>query len=170
MVTEHKKYLMRERAKADKKQSVFGTKFAVQLKTAQIKTQQKDIDFTQQVMCPFCLYQAKLQRFLVSTSKGISYGKAQCPDCGNGMMMKSLTAEWTPEQYADWVFPYSTAGFWRKCKFETWKKRLAQIGWAQRFWDRYKALKGSDETESYGEYMDRKSAEDEHDEYRREVE
>jgi hypothetical protein len=76
------------------------------------------------------------------------------------MMMKSLTAEWTPEQYADWVFPYGHSGFWQKCKFETWKKRLSQIGWAQRFWQRYKELKGEDGTESYTDYIERKSQED----------
>jgi len=160
MVTEHKKYVMQIQSKADRKQARLGTDGTVKMSTAQIVTQQKEIDFTQQVMCPFCLHVDKLQSFLLSTSKGLSLSRAACPECKNGMMMKSLTAEWTPEQYAEWVYPYAGSGFWQKCKFETWKKRLAQIGWARRFWDRYKALKGSDETESYGEYMERKAQED----------
>jgi ribosomal protein S27AE len=160
MVTEHKRYKMQERARDDKQQLTFGSSGKVEQRKRMVTVTDSTLPVNMLVMCPFCLYQARLQRFLVSTSKGISHLKAQCPDCGNGMMMKSLTSEWTPEQYAEFVYPYAGSGFWQKCKFETWKKRLAQIGWSKRFWDRYKALKGDDETESYGEYMERKAQED----------
>lgn len=101
------------------------------------------------VMCPFCLHQAKLSAFFISTKKGISEGKAECPECHNGMLMKSLFEDMSPTQYADWVFKYKAFGFWKKCPFETWKKRLASIGWAKEFWDRYKDLKTDATIENY---------------------
>lgn len=160
MVSEHKKYVMQVQSKADRKQSRLGTDGKLKMSTAQMVTQQREIDFTQQVMCPFCLHADKLQAFLLSTSKGISQSRAQCPECKNGMMIKSLTVEWAPEQYADWVYDYTGSGYWQKCKFATWKERLFKIGWAKRFWDRYKALKGTgEESEGYIDYINRQGEE-----------
>lgn len=102
---------------------------------------------TEQVMCPFCLYQDKLQSFFISTKKGISQAKAQCPECHNGMLMRTLLADMTPEQYAEWVWNYRSRGFWQKCKFSDWKVRLKNIGWAKRFWDKYKEIKGGFEVD-----------------------
>jgi hypothetical protein len=122
-------------------------------------TQMTSVDYNMRVRCPFCLHDDRLQAFLVSTKKGISQARAECPECHNGMMMKSLTSEWTPEQYAEWAYPYAGSGFWQKVPFETWKKRLHEIGWSHRFWERYKALKGSDESEDYFDYLDRQQEE-----------
>ena len=147
MSSDHKCYVRQEKARDDKKQQVFGSWGEVEPRHKPTVTETFTLDINMQVSCPFCLYHDKLQRFLVSTAKGISQSKALCPECHNGMLMKSLTADWTPEQYADWVFRYAADGFWKKCPFVTWKKALKEMGWAGRFWDRYKALKG----ESYPE-------------------
>lgn len=99
------------------------------------------------VMCPFCLFKAQLNRFFVSTKKGVSQGMASCPECHNGMRMKTLLAEMDATQYAEFVFGYRISGFWKKCPFEAWKKRLKDIGWSYQFWTRYKALKGDAEVD-----------------------
>lgn len=118
-----------------------------QVKPAQVETF-TGINGNVDVMCPFCLWQGKLSRFLVSTKNGVSQGTAKCPECNNGMRMKSLWADMNATQYADWVYGYSRSGFWKKCPFDTWRKRLVAIGWAIEFWARYKELKGSDDTQS----------------------
>ena len=102
------------------------------------------INPTEEVMCPFCLYQAKLREFFISTNKGISTDRAQCPDCKNGMKIRTLIVEMDAEQYAGWVYNYRSFGFWKKCPFDKWKLRLKNIGWALQFWGKYKALKQAD--------------------------
>jgi hypothetical protein len=98
--------------------------------------------------CPFCLHQDKLSAFFVSTTTGISQSKACCPECHNGMLMKSLYNDWGAKEYADWVFDYRKSGFWKKCPFDKWKKRLHDIGWSIEFWARYKQLKGDDDADT----------------------
>jgi len=93
-------------------------------------------------MCPFCLHTDYLKAFMIPKKKGWSVRMAQCPECGNKMRMKTLLAEWTPEQFAEWVYNYRLSGFWGKCPFEKFNKRLKDIGWSERFWRRYKELKG----------------------------
>ena len=110
-----------------------------------------------------------LQKYLISTKKGYHQGLGLCPDCKNKMQFKSLLADWTAEQYAEWVYPYSVDGFWQKCKWTQWKERLAKMGWATLFWNKYKQLKAEnpsegafpeDSQEQYDEYM-RKHGEEE---------
>lgn len=117
------------------------------------------------LFCPFCLYRAKVSKFLVSTKKGISHSMAKCPSCNNGMRMRSLTMKSSIEGYAKWVFDYSLSGFWQKCPYKKWSERLKALGWSRRFWDEYKKLKGEFEpSESYDEYLERaqrKQAEEE---------
>jgi len=109
--------------------------------------------------CPFCLYIGKLKEFLISTKKGISQKKAKCPECKNGMMMRTLVASWTPEEYAEFAYPYSASGFWQKVPFDLWKKRLHKLRWSYQFWKRYKELKGSGEDEGYEATMERQQEE-----------
>lgn len=154
MVSEKKLYHMREKAKDDKHQLRIGIDGKLKPSKMQMVTVVVSANYNQMVMCPFCLHAAKLQAFLVSTKKGISQSKAACPECKNGMMMKSLTTEWSPEEYADWVYNYRSMGFWQKVPFNLWKERLHKIGWSHRFWTRYKELKGSDESEDYWDYLD----------------
>lgn len=106
------------------------------------------IPWDTQVLCPFCLHIGKVRDFRVPIKKGWSTGKARCPECDQGMLMKSLLAEMTPEEFAEWVYAYSRSGYWGKCSFEKFRKRLIDLGWSYRFWARYKELKG----EPYDEY------------------
>lgn len=139
------------------------SKFGKDGKAIAHKEQKTEIEFAfdmnMQVLCPFCLYKYKLQAFLVSTKKGISQKRAKCPECGNGMLMSSLTADMTPEQYAEWCFEYSPMGFWQKVKFSKWSDRLYKIGWARRFWEKYKELKADAGIESYSDHMEQKARE-----------
>jgi len=95
----------------------------------------------QQVMCAYCLYQDQLHKFLISTKKGFHKSQAQCPDCGNRQLIRTLTAEQTPEQYAEWMYMNMPYGGWQKVPFNKWVERLRQCGWATIFWARYKQLK-----------------------------
>jgi len=112
-----------------------------------------------QVMCPFCLHIDPLHKFLISTKQGYHKGMGQCPECKNQMRFESLTSEWTPEQYAEWVYPYSASGFWQKIPYKTWSERMRKIGWAWRFWARYKQLKGEEPHETYAEHMEKEQEE-----------
>jgi len=110
------------------------------------------------VACPFCLHIGKIGSFLISTKKGYHKSLGKCPECKNQMQLRSLTAEWTPEQYAEWCYDYAKSGFWQKTPFKKWSDRLYKIGWSYRFWQKYKQLKGEsakDKTESYYDYLER---------------
>lgn len=106
------------------------------------------LNSNEQVMCPFCLYQNKLSHFFVSVKKGISSGKAFCPECKNGMLMRTLLADMTATQYAKFVWDYRTSGFWKKCPFDVWKQRLHGVGWSHEFWEEYKRLKAQFSSDS----------------------
>jgi transcription elongation factor Elf1 len=145
--------LVRERNKLDRKQQLFNAEGVAKRKEPPKVEVTTVLDIKQAVMCPFCLYENHLQVFLVSTKKGISQSKAKCPECKNGMLMRSLTADLTVEEYAEWCFGYVADGFWKKVPFERWKSRLFHLGWSQRFWERYKQLKGDSGIESYEEHI-----------------
>jgi len=134
--------------KEDKQQVRFGKQAEVIQPKPTETTQFTSVNFNELVMCPFCLFQGKLSQFLISTKKGISQGKAQCPECHNGMLMKSLWSDMNAKEYAKWVYGYSKSGFWKKCPFNTWKARLKKVGWSYDFWNTYKGLKGTDYAES----------------------
>lgn len=111
--------------------------------------------------CPFCLNPNKINAYLISTKKGYDKRLGHCPACNNNMMLKTLTSDMTPEQFADFVFEYSRQGFWQKVSFKVFNQRLAEIGWIDRFWTRYKQLKGDTGiTENYEQYMMRVQTEE----------
>jgi len=150
MSRSHKKYLREQKAKDDKQQATFD-QYA---KIKPTKEQQAKAVFTletdKQVMCAYCLYQDKLYKFLISTKKGFHKSQAICPDCKNKQLIRTLTAEMNAEQYAEWMYLNMAYGGWQKVPWTKWKERLAQIGWSQPFWNRYKALKGEEgEQETY---------------------
>jgi len=142
-----RKWLREQKAKDDNKQATLNptTSTGVQLKQPPKPVEFATIDYP--VMCPFCLHIGKINEFLINTTHGYHRGLGKCPECKNGMRLSTLTVEWTPEQYAEFAYPYSTDGFWQKVPFEKWKERLHKIGWAHRFWTRYKQLKGEGEEE-----------------------
>lgn len=120
------------------------------------KTRELKVTFeTGIVSCPFCLFAAKIQAFLVSSKKGFSYALAKCPECKNGMRMDSLTTNWTPTQYAEWCFEYARSGFWQKVPFNKWNDRLRKLGISGEFWARYKELKHENVSETVEEYYER---------------
>jgi len=129
---------------------------AVTLKTTRIET----VDTQQQVACPYCLTIDKVQVFLKSTKKGVHKSQGLCPHCKNGMLMRTLLAEMTPEQYADWVAEMVGYGFWQKIPYTTWRDNLSKLGWAGAFWAKYKALKGEGTTETYEEAINRQAQEE----------
>jgi len=147
------------KAKLDKRQTELApnTETGVKEKTPTFNIQTANM--TDIVTCPFCLYFGKIKEFLVSTKKGISQYRAKCPECQNGMLIRSLLQEMTVEEYAEWVYNYVENGFWQKCKWYTWKDRLAKLGWAYKFWKKYRQLKGEDTTEGYQDYIMRKQYE-----------
>lgn len=159
MVAEHRKYIRDTKLKADKQQSKLGEKGIIKPSISWHAETKITVNFNTLVACPFCLYTAKLSAFLVTSKDGYQQGKAHCPDCNNNMMMKSLYNDWTAKEYAEWVFNYRRSGFWQKCPFATWKKRLHKMGWIHEFWIRYKDLKGSDISDSYFEHMEKQAQE-----------
>lgn len=157
----HKKYVREEKAKDDKCQTTlnFNSPSLIQSKkTLEVIMTER---YTGEYRCPFCLGLNKIGFYLISTKKGYHKGLGHCPECGNQMKLKSLTAEWTPEQFADFAYEYSCQGYWQKVPFAKFAHRLDNIGWAQRFWTRYKELKGdSTPTESYQDYLMRTQEEE----------
>ena len=119
-----------------------------------------EVNYTEQVFCPFCIHVGQLREFLISTKKGISQHDAKCPECGQGMRMTTLTQIETPEQFADFAYPYAKSGFWQKVSWTKFNDRMKKIGWSYKFWLRYKELKGEDKSENYEEYIERKQREE----------
>jgi hypothetical protein len=65
------------------------------------------------------------------------------------MMLRTLVKEMNVEDFARWVFEYRLSGFWEKVfpNFETWNKKLKDLGINYEFWENYKRLKGDNESE-----------------------
>jgi hypothetical protein len=110
------------------------------------KIEQKGIDITKKTSCPFCLSDLEIRRFLISTKnkKGINRDKGHCPECSQGMKLKTLVfmVTATPEQYAKFAFDYRSSGFWqKKIDFPVWRRRLAVMDWSGRFWSEYYKLR-----------------------------
>ena len=142
-MNEHQKYIMREKIKYDKQQMVFTGK-GLEIEENDFCFAKKMIKYKESfVFCPFCLNREMIDKFLVSTKKGLSRRLGKCPECQNGLLLETLIRmlEFTPKEYAEFVYNYPRAEFWKKCKFELWKKRLTSLNMQYDFWDRYKQLK-----------------------------
>ncbi len=147
-MSEHRKYIRQSKSFDDRQQIKFD-KDGKWIKPAEVEIVQfTAVNCNELVACPFCLYKAKLSAFFISTKTGISQANAKCPECHNGMRMKSLWNDMGASQYAEWVFNYRLSGFWQKCPFAVWKKRLKEIGWSTAFWARYRELKGVEAADS----------------------
>ena len=152
----HRKYVRQEKAKSDLNQACFTSQGDVEKMRTVIFRENTGCDVSKIVLCPFCLQEGPLQKFLLSTKKGISASRGRCPSCQNGMMLRTLTHEWTIAEYAKWVFDYAGSGFWQKIpSFEIWKDRLQIRGWSADFWDLYKQLKQENPTENVEDHMNK---------------
>lgn len=157
MSKEHKKYIMQEQLKEDRKQYRFTTKGI--LEEPIVKTDMIDgekLNLGKVVYCPFCLFKGKLRQFLTSCKTGISKYKAKCPECEITMLMKTVNGmcymnDTKIRQYAEWCFMYRLSGFWQKVDIKVFNYRLKKYGWSITFWTKYRSLKGSIEKEDYDE-------------------
>jgi hypothetical protein len=158
-----RKWRIQSRCGEDKSQLLFSATSGqeVELKANPSKfatITQKGIDPYLNVRCPFCLSHLPLTKFLITLldkkgrSKGFDRGRGKCPQCGQGMQLRTLTSmrKWmlarTPEegvkQYAAWVYAYRSSGFFQKINFANFNSMLKSMDWSRDFWDEYKRLKG----------------------------
>ncbi len=154
-----RRYRRQEKAKLCLQQFQFGAKGEIKENPHRFAhIEEKGIDPYKDVTCPFCLGLSKLRLWLLSTKKGYDRGKGRCPECGHNAQFRTLYTQLSsPEQYANFAYPYAKSGFWTKIKehpnnkgadkFPEWKKRLALMGWTERFWNEYKRLRGDPEKE-----------------------
>lgn len=74
--------------------------------------------------------------------------------------MHSVTRTWDAGSYAEWVYDISRFGFWKKIHYDVWKTHLAELGWTEVFWERYKTRKSENpREENYSDYMNRQGEE-----------
>ena len=148
MSREHRHLIRQEKTDKDRQQTRFTTTGTIDKRKAilaskkNIKAKANDI-----VYCPFCLWRGKLLRFAVSTKTGFSTSLAECPDCGQRMLMRTITmlTKMTNDKiraYAKWCFMYAQSGFWNKVTKGMWDMRLKQYKWDVIFWITYRRLKG----------------------------
>lgn len=157
----YKKYNREQAAKDDKQQMMLNPKSPSFIQSKKKPEIQVTEIYTGTYMCPFCLHQDRIGAYLISTKKGYHKGLGHCPECNNQMQIKTLTADMTSEQFANFAFEYSTQGYWSKVKFKEFNDRLYKIGWLEQFWAEYKKLKGEDSgTEKYQDYLMRKQEEE----------
>jgi len=155
-ITEHRKYTRQEKTKHCLQQQVFIQKDGEitwkENSFKYAKLEEKGVDPSKNVSCPFCLGLSRLRLFLISTKKGFDRGKGKCPLCGHMTRFQTLLKVMSsPEQYAVFAFTYPAWSFWERVKhagFGTWKKRLCMMGWTERFWDEYKRQRGDPEKEA----------------------
>jgi len=135
------------KAEEDKNQAMLSTNPSMTVQLRHPPSREVKVDFAKSYACPFCLYQAEVAKFLISTGKGFHKGLVKCPDCRNRMQFKTLIAEMTPEEFAEWCWDYVSLGFWKKVSFAKFRERLWRAGWSRRFWGRYYELRGEGEEE-----------------------
>jgi transcription elongation factor Elf1 len=154
------KYKREQQVKDDLKQSILNPENLEKTELRKKVTVTVAAIYTGLYRCPFCLHEARINSFLISTGKGYHRGLGKCPECGNQMQLKTLTSKMTPEQFAEFAYGYRTAGYWQKVKFNTFNQRLKELGINFRFWKRYKELKGEEPTEGYEDWLMRKQQEE----------
>jgi hypothetical protein len=112
------------------------------------------------VMCPFCLHIGHQKDFLMyKDDKPITY-RVKCPECEQTFLMKTLMADMSVVEFADWVAEYARSGFWTKCSFEKFTARLKLLGWSKTFWERYRAMTGGGYKQERYERVIRSAGED----------
>lgn len=146
-MNEYQKYLIQERAKIDKWQTMFDKGYIV-MNFRKGTIEEFFLNSEKYFICPFCLTANPQLKFLL---KEKNHYVASCPNCKQNVHFKTLFAlmRGTAEDYANFVYGYRLSGFWDKVypNFETWKKNLHNLGFgfSTEFWNRYKELKGENE-------------------------
>lgn len=141
-------YKISEKMKEDKEQWILNPDMSITVNPSKYAKKSDIADYDKIVLCPFCLNETKLFRFKRK------HGFCECPNCLNLMTVKTLIVSMTTEEFAKWVFDYRLSGFWKKIypDFETWKKRLKELGISYEFWENYKRLRGDNIKEDESEW------------------
>lgn len=137
------KYIREENALRDKSQLRLDTLTFMDSPLAQ---QQIELNSSQNVMCCFCLYQDTLRKFLIPSKSGFHKGLGLCPQCKQKSQLRTLVnmPNMSAKKYAEFVYNYVSSGFWQKCDFHVWARRLnLNIHLSCEFWNRYNELKGN---------------------------
>ena len=111
------------------------------------------------LMCPYCLFQAPVSKFLIKLKSGVySEKRGMCSDCGKVMNMRTLTMEMTVEKFAEWVLDTMA---WERISFDKFRTRLKEMGIAWQFWEHYKKYKKEqmEESPSYEQYLENQQRE-----------
>ena len=121
------------------------------------------------VDCPYCLLRDSMDKFATFTKgtkkypKKLSLVKMECPECGQGMMWKTLRkcTLMTVDEFAWWfwenVFCYKMM---ERVKTEAFFSRIKEWAYEDRqiFWNVYKWYKNADDKKSvrkdYEDYLD----------------
>jgi hypothetical protein len=113
-------------------------------------------------LCPFCLFNAPVDKFVISLKSGFHKGLGKCPRCGNQSQWKTLKRQWTIKEFALWCYNYSCEGFWQKVKYKDFNEGLRARNLLNSFWTRYRELKGddTDQNETYAEHIYRQQVEE----------
>jgi len=149
-LNKHEQYLIQERARMDKWQTMFDKGYIVaNFRTGTVE--EFFLNSERQFICPFCLTPNTQPKFLL---KEKNHYMAKCPECKQNVHFKTLFSIMKMDnglQFADFVFGYRLSGFWDKIKpdFKEWNNRLYSLalGFGTEFWNRYKELKGDETNE-----------------------
>jgi len=91
--------------------------------------------YLKEVRCPFCFYGGYLYEFIIMLKNGKVGKKGKCPDCGQTMLLSTLTVDITPEDYGKFVYNYCRLpkGH-KKFNWDKLKRRIWEAGISYRFW------------------------------------
>lgn len=117
------------------------------------KKSKSSFNYNYIALCPFCLSSNAIGDY--SLRKGFRV----CPICGSNMKLSTLTEIQDLKEFVDFVFNYRYSGFWSKIcldvpqttpniRFETWNRRLYELGISKEFWEIYRNLRGDSSSET----------------------
>jgi hypothetical protein len=134
----------------DKQQTKFNTDSKMIKNDYKFKIDRPTIDFSQLILCPFCLNANTYSKFVKDRAW------ITCPNCKELLTVKTALTiiKMNPEEYAKWVFIYRHSGFFQKIDFKKWNQKLKEIGINIEFWEVYKRLKGEEQAED-PDYIDK---------------
>ena len=98
---------------------------------------------TQRAVCPFCIYESTLDKFIQFTSDNRIAKLFKCPVCGQEMRYQTLYVyDLGAEAYSEWVWTQIYMEKDRdRFEFDAIKRIMRQNGCATVFWDMQKRVK-----------------------------